>query len=102
MVRRMSARDARTHFADVLGSVYYGHEPIIVERKGKPFAVVISPRQYEVMERELGRAWAAIEALQVRNADEDPDEVLRDVTAVVETVRQERYEKRRKAPQGRR
>ena len=43
VVRRMSARDARTHFADVLGSVHYSREQIIVERKGKPFAVVLAP-----------------------------------------------------------
>ena len=90
MVRKMSARDARTHFADVLGSVYYTQEPIVVERKGKAFAVVISPHQYEVMERALGRAWAAVEAVQARNAEEDPEEVLREVTSVVERVRQER------------
>ncbi len=102
MVRRTSARDARAHFADLLGSVYYSREPVIVERKGKPVAVVISPHQYELMKRELGRAWEAIEALQTRNAEQNPDEVLRDVTAVVEKVRQERYERRRKATQGRR
>ena len=102
VVRRMSARDARAHFADVLGTVYYTKEPIIVERKGKPFAVVISPQQYDVMERELQRAWTTIEAVQERNAEKNPEEVLRDVTAVVEAVRHERYGSRRKPPTGRR
>src|SRR3954465_1798555 len=91
----MSARDARMHFADVIGSVYYTQEPIVVERKGKPFAVVISPHQYQVMERELGRAWEAVEAVKARNADENPEDVLEAVTREVEIVRQERYEKRR-------
>ena len=102
VARTMSAREARAHFADLLGSVYYGREPVIVERNGKPFAVVISPHQYAVMERELGRAWTAVEAMQARTAGRDPDEVLRDVTAVVETVRQERYAARKRAPRGRR
>ena len=102
MVRKMSARDARTHFADVLGSVHYSREPVIVERRGKPFAVVINPHQYEVMERELGRAWLALEAVQARNADRNPDEVLSDVTSAVRAVRQERYAKRTKTSQGRR
>ena len=102
VVRRMSAGEARTHFADVLDTVYYSKEPVIVERKGKPFAVVISPQQYDVMERELQRAWTTIEAVRERNADSNPEEVLRDVTAVVEAVRQERYGARRRPPAGRR
>ena len=39
----MSVREARAHFADVLGSVYHTGEPVIVERNGKPVAVLISP-----------------------------------------------------------
>lgn len=86
------------HFADVLGTVYYSREPVIVERKGKPFAGVISPHQYAVMEQELHRAWTAIEAMQERNVGQDPDEVLRDVTAAVAAVRRERHAARRKTP----
>ena len=98
----MSVRDARANFADVLGSVYYARDAVIVERKGKPFAVVISPQQYEVMERELGRAWTALEVIQDRNADKNPDEVLQDVTAAVEAVRQERYAGRKQTSPRRR
>ena len=42
-------------------------------------------------------AWAAIEKVQERNADKDPDEVLADVTAEVEAVRQEMYEEQKAA-----
>ena len=38
--------------------------------------------------------WAVIERLQARNADVDPDEVLADVTAAVDEVRQEMYAER--------
>jgi prevent-host-death family protein len=94
VVRRMSARDAREHFADVIGSVYYGHEPVIVERNGKPFAVVISPGQYEAMRKEIDRAWKTVDDLRDRNADEDPEDVLEYVTAVVDEVRRERSGRR--------
>ncbi len=40
------------------------------------------------------QAFAAIDAIRERNADKDPDEVLRDVTEIVGEVRQERYEQR--------
>lgn len=100
-VRRMSTKDARANFSELLGLVYYTKEPVVVERKGKPFAVVISPDQYAMLERELERSWHALHQVQEQNADKDPDEVLRDVTEVVETVRQERHGKRAKTPKGR-
>ena len=31
MVRRMSSREARANFAELLGSVHYTREPVIVE-----------------------------------------------------------------------
>src|SRR4051812_1361194 len=93
MARHISAREARAKFSDLIGSVHYGKEPVIVERNGKAFAVVISPDQYAVMERELGDAWRTIESLGERNANMDPDAVMRDVTAVVDEVRQERHAK---------
>ena len=91
MVKRVSSRDARANFSELLGTVYYTKEPVVVERKGKPYAVMISPELWAQMERRQHDAWAAIDRLRERNADKDPDAVLRDVTEVVEAVRQERY-----------
>lgn len=88
MTKRMTAREARDNFSDLLGVVYYGKEPVIVERKGKPVAVVISPEQYERYERNVHQGFReAIAELRRRNVDADPDTVLRDVTEVVEEVR---------------
>ncbi|MCX6020363.1 MAG: type II toxin-antitoxin system Phd/YefM family antitoxin [Chloroflexi bacterium] len=102
MTKRISSDEARAHFTDVLGSVFSTKEPIIVERNGKPLAVMISPEQYETMRQEIDRAWRSIETVQQRNADKDADEVLRDITEAVEAVRQERYAKSKKTSQGRR
>ena len=64
---------------------------VIVERKGKPVAVVISPDEYaRYHQAEEERRWQVVERIQERNADKDPDDVLRDVTETVEEVRQER------------
>ena len=95
--RRISAKEARANFGDLLGSVYYTKEPVIIEKKGRPFAVVINPEQYKIVEKEIEKAWSTIDRIRERNADKDPEEVLRDVTAVVEEVRQERYEQTKKA-----
>ncbi|MDO8691737.1 MAG: type II toxin-antitoxin system Phd/YefM family antitoxin [Dehalococcoidia bacterium] len=100
--RRMSAREARANFADLLGLVYYNREPVIIEKRGRPFAVVINPEEYEAIRKERERAWAIVDKVGERNADKDPDEVLQDVTAVVEAVRQEAYDEERRARKRRR
>ena len=95
-MRTMSVRDARANFSELLGSVYYTNNPIVVEKKGKPYAVVISPRQYERLKLEEERDWMLIDNLRAKNADKDPDEVYKEVTKIVEEVRQEMYEKEQK------
>ncbi len=88
--RRISARDARANFGDLLGSVYYTREPVIVEKNGRPFAVVICPEDFERLQQECKEAFEVIDRIRERNAEADPDEVLKDVTAEVEAVRQAR------------
>ncbi len=94
--RRMSAREARANFADLLGQVYYTKLPVIVERKGRPFAVVISPEDFEYLARERERDWEALEKVRERNAEAEPEDVLEDVTAEIKEVRQRLYDERRR------
>lgn len=95
MVRRMSVKDARSNFSELLGIVFYTKEPVIIERKGKPFAVMINPELYENLLRDAART--AIDRIRERNADKDPDDVLRDINEVVEEVRQEMYEQEQRS-----
>ncbi len=101
LVKRYTAQEARQNLADILGIVYYTHEPVIVERRGRAVAVLISPEDYALLEREKGRAFDVVQRIQERNADVNPDDVLRDVTETVEQVRQEQYEERQSKNQGR-
>ncbi len=95
-MRTISVRDARANFSELLGSVYYTNNPVIVEKKGKPFAVVVSPSQYQRLKQEEEKDWVIIDKLRAKNADKDPDAVYREVTKVVEEVRQEIYDKEQK------
>lgn len=36
MAIHVSAREARNRFADIMGSIRYGGEEVIVERSGRP------------------------------------------------------------------
>ncbi len=94
MERRVSAEEAREKFSELLDIVFYTKEAVIVERKGKPFAVMINPEEYEIL---LEAAWAVVDRVRERNADKDPDEGLRYITEVVEEVRQEMYEEEQRS-----
>lgn len=96
LAKRISTQEARANFSELLGSVYYTKNPVIVERKGKPFAVLISPEQFESLSKQQEKAWSVIEEIQARNRDHDPNIVLADVTKAVEEIRQERYGKPQK------
>lgn len=51
MVRRISAREARTRFAELTDRVRYSGEPVIVEKQGQPFVAVINLDDFELLER---------------------------------------------------
>ncbi len=90
MTRRISIADARSTLSDVTGSVYHTGEPVILERRGKPVAVLISPAQYERYREFLKHdLFGIMDRLHALNADKDPEQVLADVTRAVEEVRRE-------------
>ena len=95
MTTKMGAKEARNNFSELLGSVHFGHETVIVEKTGKPFVVVISPEEYaRYQELVRERAVQAMERVHQRNAGLDPEQLERDVADMVEEVRRERYERR--------
>ena len=95
MVKTVSTAEARANFGDVLNSVFYTKEPVVVQKKGKVVAVIISPEAFQRLQEEDARDWATIQAVGERTADQDPDEVLAVVTEEVEAVRRERAAERR-------
>jgi prevent-host-death family protein len=101
MVKTISTSQVRANVDELFESVQDVDQTVIVEDRGKPVAVVISPEKYErLVDPEAATDWAVIHAMQERNAHLDPDEVLREVTEIVEEVRQEMYEERVRAAQG--
>lgn len=97
--RRITAKEARDNFTDLLGTVYYGKEAVVVEKQGRPFAVVISPdafKQYEEFKAAAKkRFFEIVDEIQAANKDTDFEKVLVDVTKEVEAVRRKRYERRK-------
>lgn len=100
ITNRVTAKQARDNFTDILGTVYYGKQPVIVERKGRPFAVVLNPEEYERYEKykeaAKKRIFEIIGEIQAANQGADYNEVLKDVTEEVEKVRKDRYARQKK------
>jgi len=97
LVKRMSAREARNNFSDVLGSVYYSKEAIIVEKQGRPFAVVISVDDYEQLLEERRARFAVLDEIRAKNREVSPDEAEKDSLREIAALRQDKRLKRTKA-----
>lgn len=100
ITQKMTAKEARDNFTDLLGTVYYGKESVVVEKKGRPFAVVVNPDEYgnyiKYKAAAKKRIFEIIEEIQTANRDKNPEQTLKDITEAVEETRQERYVKHQK------
>ena len=93
MKRRISAVEARKRLGEILESVYYRGDEVVIERAGKPMAVVIPAERYEAMERDRERLFELIEKNWERNKDVPYEEIEREVQQAIEEVRGKRPEK---------
>ena len=50
MSRRVSAFEARTKFGEILDAVRYRKEPCVVEKNGRPAAVIVDLEAYQALE----------------------------------------------------
>jgi PHD/YefM family antitoxin component YafN of YafNO toxin-antitoxin module len=98
MTQIFNVTEARKRWSEVLGTVFRGRRRVILEKSGIPVAALISPEDFETYQRLLAERearFAVIDRIRERNAGADPDQVYREVTEVVEAVRQERYDRER-------
>jgi len=98
MVRRMSAKEARDRFAELLGQVYYGKDTIIVQKQGKPMVAVIDVDRYEQMAKAWDEPYRILDRIWVKSRGRALDKVQEDVAAAIAEIRSEaRTRSRRRA-----
>jgi len=88
MAKHISARDARNKFADLVGSVHYGGEEIIVERSGRPMAAVIPVKMYERLVAERRARFEVTERIRSRLPQASLEEIYNDVSKAIAKVRE--------------
>ena len=51
MTTTISTADARKHFADIVNKVAYGHESVILTRRGEKVAALVSMEELDVLQK---------------------------------------------------
>ena len=51
MPETISTADARMNFSDIINKVAYGNEPIVLTRRGKSIAALVSIAELELLQR---------------------------------------------------
>jgi len=97
MKRRISAVDARKRLGEVLEGVYYRGDEVVIERAGKPMAVVIPAERYEAMERSRERFFELIEENWEQNKDVPYEAIERAARGAINEARGPRRGKTRSA-----
>ena len=85
--RTVSALDARRRLGELLESVHHGGDEVIIERAGKPMAVVISAERYEGLERNREHLWKFVEKAQAGNDGMSDEDVATAVDQAITEVR---------------
>jgi prevent-host-death family protein len=88
--RKVSAVEARKRLGEILEGVYYRGDEVVIERAGKPMAVVIPAGRSETMERSRERLFELIEKNWERNKGSSYEEVQREVEQAIREVRWQR------------
>ncbi|HEV2125877.1 MAG TPA: type II toxin-antitoxin system prevent-host-death family antitoxin, partial [Chloroflexota bacterium] len=95
MTQTIKASAARQSWSQILNRVYRTGTQMIIEKSGIPVAALIPAQELErlrAIEAERATRFAVLDQIRAKNADKEPAAVVRDVTAVVEDVRQARYD----------
>lgn len=100
MEKRISARDARAQFSEILGLVHFGKETVIIEKQGKPVVAIVDIDLYERWRAARDARLQVFDEIRNRNRGKSPAAVDRDVREAISEVRASKGPKREKRAQG--
>jgi prevent-host-death family protein len=72
VTKRIGAREARQKFSDLVGTVHYGGQTVIIERSGKPMVAVIPVEVYQQLIAEREARFQVLDRVQGRLPDVPP------------------------------
>lgn len=90
MVRKTNALAARKNLGQLLEEAYYRGDEIIIERAGKPMAVLISIEEFKNWQAERERDFSVLNEVKAANKGVKPKQVEKDVEETIKEVRKGR------------
>lgn len=87
MEKITNSSELRTNLSLVLDEVQFNQDSYIIERKGRPAAVIVPLTVYENWKRSRQRFFETVWRIQEANQNADADEVMQDVLAAQQAVR---------------
>jgi prevent-host-death family protein len=85
--KRIGAREARNRFSDLMGTVHYGGQAVIIERSGRPMVAVIPIEVYQQIIAEREARFQVLDRVRGRLPDVSSKEAERDVADAIAAVR---------------
>jgi prevent-host-death family protein len=85
--RKVSAVDARKRLGEILESVYYRGDEVVIERAGKPMAVFVPVSRYQEIEASRDRLMELIEMNWEHNKDVPPEVLEKEIEQAIAEVR---------------
>jgi prevent-host-death family protein len=96
VIKRMSAKEARDRFAELLGQVHYGKDTVIVEKQGKPMVAVIDVERYERLMSAWDEPFTVLDRTWAKNRHKEAARVQRDVAEAAAEIRTKARSKSRR------
>lgn len=87
MLQTITTANARNNFANLLGEVYYGGKKYLIQKLGKPFAVLLNVEEYQKLEELRESLFKEISVNRNKNKEIPPKEVETDIEEAVTAVR---------------
>lgn len=87
MFKTISAIKARKNLGELLEEVFYNKDHVLITRRDKAMAVMISIEDYEKFMTQREEDFAVLEEIRNLHPDKSPEQVEQDVTAAIKRVR---------------
>ena len=87
MEKKLGITEARGNFREIVEQVQYKGDAFIINRHGKPAAVVVPIEVYEDWKLQRMQFFDVVRKIQEANPDADSDEVMRDVLNAQQAIR---------------
>lgn len=90
MLQPISIAQARNNFSDLLGEVYYGGKRFLIEKLGKPFAVLIGVDEYKRFEEAREYFFRKMRAERAKREKIPFVQVEKDVAEAIVAIRKQK------------